>query len=67
MKVCLRLFLVRFHGSEEDGGEMGRKFKRAFRHGMMVTSWTGNSERDRERVNADRWETDIGGVYMQAH
>ena len=42
MKVRLRLFLVRFHGSKENGAEMGRSCGRTLGHG---DSYGGNKFR----------------------
>jgi hypothetical protein len=51
VKVCLRLFLVSLHGSEEDGAEIGRGCGcgRTLGHGDKLVV-AGNSEGDREGV-----------------
>ena len=52
MKVSLRLFFVRFHGSDEDGAEMGGSCRCGWRLGHGNTLVSGrNSEGDGEPVN----------------
>jgi hypothetical protein len=50
VKIGLRLFLVRFHSSDEDGAEIGRRGRR-FGHGKSLVA-ARNLEGVREPVDA---------------
>ena len=50
VKVGFRLLLIRFHGSDEDGAEIGGRCRRDGRLGHRNTLLTA---RNRESINAD--------------